>query len=172
VVNNFDSRPLAQIRSELAQKCVQPESHGRTPPVRAMASTADACPSAWPPCSSHGPNSLDACPMPPAPSVVGARASPLLRSPLYLFLGFAWLPLARTRPLSPFPLCAELHGRHPTSSSVPFLSPSSATAPPSLTAALDAPFLWPLLPLQTAAAGDARAPSSASMASRPGVTAS
>jgi hypothetical protein len=67
---------------------------GRTPPVRARASTADACPSAWPPCPSRGPNSLDACLAPPVPSVVDARASLLLRSPP---LPLPWLRAASPR---------------------------------------------------------------------------
>jgi hypothetical protein len=62
---------------------------------------------------------------------------------------------------------AVLHGRHPISSSMPSPFQSGTAAPPPPTAALDAPFLRPLLPLQTDAIGAAHAPPSVAMVSEP-----
>jgi hypothetical protein len=62
---------------------------------------------------------------------------------------------------------AELHGRHLTSFSMPSPSQLATAAPPPPPAALDAPFLQPFPPLQTAATGAARASPLVAMVSSP-----
>jgi hypothetical protein len=64
----------------------------------------------------------------------------------------------------------DLNGRQPIRFSMPSLSYPSTTAPSPPSAALNAPFLWPLPPLPTAASGAARMPPPASIASRPWAT--